>query len=1833
MSYNYAESATLTTAVSGLVIASDAYMTESPDYKIATLSGGGAVYSGATVISGGTVYLGSGTIMNNATIGPKGSVFASYTGRLSGVTIESGGYVGNAPSQNNPQIFDFTIKSGGTLAFTNGSMGGRNNSAAANTFAGNLRIASDSVDGVLYGVTQTGGAFTFTNIVFSNFINSGTGYSYIASGCSIYNGSAIKDQRGFAFAGSAYLHNAYVSGGWIWTGNAGAAISLGGAQTYIKQGSWYHCGAGNSASQDTNLYASGGVLYGVTVKNSGNWLKNLTILSGLTISAPVVSNGGILTIGASGYATNVNVIKGGKTVVSTGGSVSVITVAGTAEIWGTALVSSVTVQSGGLVSMANTGATFRNGLTIESGGHAYIRTCNISGVINVKAGTLSGNVSVASDSIDGVAYGFTQTGGALNYFAGAVISGYLNNGACYTYIGAGAKIANGSALKNNGGFGFLNGGYLCNVWISGGSLWTQHTAGAACSLGGAETYIKQGQVYHCAAAGSANHDLNMYAENGVLYGVKLVSSGLWLKNLTILEDLTISAPAISSGGTLTLISGGTGTDVVVTGTGKCNVSNGGRASNVNISGVGNVSGLLNIMGGGYASGVTLSGTNGDSNYIYMYGGVLEDFLTDKGGVYLAGGGTVSNFTQRNGALVILRGPNPFASNGTVSGGTLYFQNGAKGADIVVLAGGMQIHDNGNKSIPGSGAQVSGADIRGGTIQVFAGGKLLDARLSGGTINVTFTANYSAARISGITQYSGTINVNSGAFADDVTVNRGTLTVAAGGTVNNLTVNETAAANGITVRGQVNDLVMSGAGMATQALTLSAGGTISGGMMYGSFGVNHIYMYGGNINDFDVVNGNLYQVAGGSVTNLRQSGGQVIARGSNAIVSGVTVLKGEGQNAAEFYAQNGGSAFAVTVSSGGLAIAEMRAGLAHGTDLNPTIFDVDVLEGGVASVFNGGIFNGIRVSGGTVAAGASGRILDVTVTDGKFTVTNGATASGVEVTGGNMSAGGRVTALNVAAGGALTLTGNFTFEGDISFEEGTLTNDADAKAANGLIEDLDLAVNGTFGSGITLSNFTHNAGVVTLVSGAAIRDGAVSAGSAILNGEAQAAGFEQFGGRVIARGAEAAISSATVYGGNMSVANGAAFNEATISGGIVVVRHASGWAYDNNLTATASDVLIEGGCLQLESGGILTAGKLAAGADLTIYKGGKAALTSAAAGAEVNISFWDVNAGHGNTEAIITDWGDFSADAKVNIYTIETGYSYKIADVANANVTLDCGPYRTIFDDAVKTGGQYSNAFLGRNLDFSDGTTLVVSDFTVGTAAAAAKFSATTATSLADGGFAAKWNGDTTYAGGNLTIADANLNGNVWLTLDGFDQSAANIYGAEGAFNHDVNMWLYDGTVKNLAAGAKLGGSVDNVNILISDTGENGMKITNAMYAGGMGDVTGEIEAIVYGGEFGGNVFAGALCNYVANNTATDTGAISFTVNGGTFNNNIYAGAAVKAGAATGVVHTADDITLTLNGGTATKGAFCVYGGGYATGTTEDALVYTAGDVDISIAGGAWGEYVSGRGIFGGVYADKIAASVGNVEISVTDGTLGNIYGGGWAQNGGTSTVGDVSITVTGSAEVANVFGGGSYSSTSGGSTSVDNVVIVISGGTISGNIFAAGQGEFSTVTGDVSVTFMGANDYACNVYGYGVPTSATTSADKTLAFDSYTGTISGAVGGFDGIVLSGNTAATLTGAIDNSDWTFDYTDRTAGADTAMLTFYNGELTGEVAVDLSTVAQAEDGWSIAAGLDSAVAAFGVELATGSASGLRLNDTLDSSYGIYEGWGFTLEESTLKFKQLA
>ena len=132
-----------------------------------------------------------------------------------------------------------------------------------------------------------------------------------------------------------------------------------------------------------------------------------------------------------------------------------------------------------------------------------------------------------------------------------------------------------------------------------------------------------------------------------------------------------------------------------------------------------------------------------------------------------------------------------------------------------------------------------------------------------------------------------------------------------------------------------------------------------------------------------------------------------------------------------------------------------------------------------------------------------------------------------------------------------------------------------------------------------------------------------------------------------------------------------------------------------------------------------------------------------------------------------------------------------------------------------------------------------------------------ATSINSGDLAAKWDAGTTYST-NVYLATNMTAGNACLNIDGFADTAANLYGAakNQNFAGTVNIGANNGTIKNLAAGAALGGSVEGVKLTV---GEN-MNVLGTVYAGGMGNVTNETETLVEGGTFSGNVFAGALCN-------------------------------------------------------------------------------------------------------------------------------------------------------------------------------------------------------------------------------------------------------------------------------------------------------------------------------------------------------------------------------------
>jgi autotransporter passenger strand-loop-strand repeat protein len=645
----------------------------------------------------------------------------------------------------------------------------------------------------------------------------------------------------------------------------------------------------------------------------------------------------------------------------------------------------------------------------------------------------------------------------------------------------------------------------------------------------------------------------------------------------------------------------------------------------------------------------------------------------------------------------------------------------------------------------------------------------------------------------------------------------------------------------------------------------------------------------------------------------------------------------------------------------------------------------------------------------------------------------------------------------------------------------------------------------------------------------------------------------------------------------------------------------------------------------------------------VYTGARIAFDSVASGARINLRFSEAT---GNEVALITGWGTVAAGAELGVKEVGGAGTFKIADSIDANITaIDYDEFDVFGGRVVAVGQNFSDVFEGLNYITTADGTLTATAFTVGSQTTAATLDGTNATTLTDGNLATTWTSAT-----DLSIipvvAGANTNADAWLTLDGTTVNGA-LYGAEGNFAHDVNLHFRDGSIKNLAAGATAGGSVENVNVMVGDINadwtevSHGTTVTGAAYAGGFGSVAGTAGTVVNDGTFLKDFYAGALANKLA--TATSVGEVNMTVNGGTFSGNIYGASSVKTDTTKGnnTRHTVGDVTLIFAGGATTKRYdACIFAGGYATGDATG-TVYRVESVTMDINSGDWGLAKGGRGVFGGVMASGVAAEVGDVDISIsingdnTAPTMGNVYGGGWAQKGGTSAVGNVNISISGGT-VANVFGGGSHSKDGEqGTTSAGNVTITVAGGDITGAIYARGQCAGDT-TQSAEVIFTGKEAFDCSVYGYSYVGGG--DSDAKLSYTDYTGTFAGALGGFDGITLDGATAMTLATAADkvnNGAWNFDLADRNKALSGNVLLTWDAEagFSGDtVKVNFKDETQAKAGWSIAAA-DFTDATFTLAIDSAEIGSAAYGTALSGTGTVYDGWGFALEDSVLKFKQLA
>ena len=160
--------------------------------------------------------------------------------------------------------------------------------------------------------------------------------------------------------------------------------------------------------------------------------------------------------------------------------------------------------------------------------------------------------------------------------------------------------------------------------------------------------------------------------------------------------------------------------------------------------------------------------------------------------------------------------------------------------------------------------------------------------------------------------------------------------------------------------------------------------------------------------------------------------------------------------------------------------------------------------------------------------------------------------------------------------------------------------------------------------------------------------------------------------------------------------------------------------------------------------------------------------------------------------------------------------------------------------------------------------------------------------------------------------------------------------------------------------------------------------------------------------------------------------------------------------------------------------------------------------------------------------------------------------------------------------------------------------------------------------------------FAADIFGYSYVGGAGVS--DALNFSDFNGWFTGSIGGFAEVNFTGDTQIKFDTAegktISNAAWNFDVTERFDFiTDDAMLTWKTGaDFTGDT-ITLNLATGDTNEWSLVdAAATTAYNKFNVQVdGTDIATGLDLDQAI--SGGAYDGWGFTLDDTVLKFKNLA
>ncbi|WP_426422611.1 AIDA repeat-containing protein [Bradyrhizobium genosp. A] len=948
----------------------------------------GATQSGYIVSSGVVEGAFAGAVVSNVTVNSGGEldVWGTVNGATSSngiVFVASGGVLNLSSGQT---VNGATVLTGGTLVVSSGATAGNTfvSSGGQLTTYGTVAGASIVSGGA---ATVGGGTFTVTSGQIDwNVSVTSVGHLVVSSGATVSNTTVD--------SGGQLIVDGAVIGATI--ANGGAVVSSGGLLD-IRGSTVSGVTVSNGG---TLLVDSAGAASNITISSGGNLavynsdVQAVSILSGATA---VVSAFGEIDVSSGRTVSNVTVAADGILAVLSGGSAvgTVVSSGGMLELFAGGSATGTTVSSGGIVAVGAgdtlTGYTIASGTTLEvlSGGTANGAIVSSGGTLEVFGG---GNANSA---------GFTP--GSYLELVGGTASGYSTNANCTLEVGSGETL-NGATINSGTALDVLYGGTLTNATVSsGGTLvvdgavfGVNQITGGTVSVGAwGNLNVLSGQTVRGVSV--ANAGAMVISSGGVASGTTVAAGGQLLINGVASGAIVAAGGSVvvSSGGTLSVLSGQSDQGILVVASGTLLVSSGGTTINATVSSGGHAT----VLSGGVASGAVVSS-----------GGVAT----------VSAGGADSGTTVYAGGLEVVSSGGRATSTTVGSSGTETVSSGG-------VASGATVSSGGQGYVLSGGSMVSGLVLLGGTLTVSSGGVASGTQLLGNQV------------VNGVA--SGTVVLGGPHNGEYVELGGTSINaiISSGGTE---AVYNTGVASGTTVyAGGLEYELAGGTASATQLKggTNQVSGTANATIV--SSGGLEMVLSGGIANAATVLSGGIERIMiSGTAKNttISSGGSEVVSSGgvaSGTIVSSggvATVSAGGIERAATVYA--GGSEI---VSSGGTASSSVIAGR-QSISSGGTALGVTLSSGGNQIVVSGGYASGTIVSsGGTETISAGGIASSTYVSGGGLLyVSSGGVASGATIGAGTLevASGGSIgtsVGFTVSAGGTLTLDSSQTFTRSIS----------------------------------------------------------------------------------------------------------------------------------------------------------------------------------------------------------------------------------------------------------------------------------------------------------------------------------------------------------------------------------------------------------------------------------------------------------------------------------------------------------------------------------------------------------------------------------------------------------------------------------------------------------------------------------------------------------------------------------------------------------------------------------------------------------------------------------